>query len=94
MKSILPVLFVLICPLMMLFMMRGMHGQNHDHGKGERAPARDSQAILDELRNMRQDLELRMDDLNGRINSIELKSVRSQGTGRAGEIAGVSGGDI
>jgi Protein of unknown function (DUF2933) len=26
MKALLPLLFVLVCPLMMVFMMRGMHG--------------------------------------------------------------------
>lgn len=31
MTAFLPYLFILICPLMMLFMMRGMHGQRpHD----------------------------------------------------------------
>jgi hypothetical protein len=31
MTAFLPYLFILICPLMMLFMMRGMHGQrSHD----------------------------------------------------------------
>jgi DUF2933 family protein len=28
----LPVLLVLACPLMMVFMMRGMHGGGHAHG--------------------------------------------------------------
>ncbi|MFA4964739.1 MAG: DUF2933 domain-containing protein [Thermoleophilia bacterium] len=33
MREILPVLLILVCPLLMLFMMRGMHGgsRGHDH---------------------------------------------------------------
>jgi Protein of unknown function (DUF2933) len=43
--GVLPVLLVLACPLMMIFMMRGMHG---GHGHGERGnPAR---RPLDELK--------------------------------------------
>ncbi|WP_434565223.1 DUF2933 domain-containing protein [Thermoanaerobacterium thermosaccharolyticum] len=36
--TILPFLFLLLCPLMHLFMMKGMHSHNHNHeqDKGNR----------------------------------------------------------
>ena len=43
-------LFVLACPLMMLFMMRGMHGQ------GGRAHRRGEQMTLDEMKRERDSL--------------------------------------
>ena len=47
----LPLLLILACPLMMIFMMRGMHG-GHGHG---RQPPRE-QMTLDELKHTRDEL--------------------------------------
>ena len=33
--ALLPYLFILICPLMMLFMMRGMHGKRSDNTRSD-----------------------------------------------------------
>jgi hypothetical protein len=45
----LPLLFILVCPLMMIFMMRGMHG-----GRGRQAPR--EQMTLAELKHTRDEL--------------------------------------
>ena len=37
MRTFLPYLFILVCPLMMLFMMRGMHGHRSDNAHGQGA---------------------------------------------------------
>jgi hypothetical protein len=72
MKALLPLLFVLVCPLMMVFMMRGMH----DHGAadashGDRAPGEERMSA-DELRELRDSLEMQMVALNERIDSLEV----------------------
>ena len=62
-------LLILACPLMMIFMMRGMHGrhggdsghgraQQHDGGHGHS----DSSASLDELRRQRERLDSQIDE--------------------------------
>lgn len=35
MDKILPFLLTLICPIMMIFMMKGMHGGGHKHNKSD-----------------------------------------------------------
>jgi hypothetical protein len=71
--GILPLLLVLACPLMMIFMMRGMHG---GHGKHDRdAHANKS---LDELKHER-------DLLNEEIGHRAEQSVPTAG-GRSGAI--------
>ena len=37
MRNLLPLLIILACPLMMIFMMRGMHGGN-DHDQQQHTP--------------------------------------------------------
>ena len=37
-RSALPLVFVLACPLMMMFMMRGMHGGGTHHQRSTRSP--------------------------------------------------------
>jgi hypothetical protein len=43
MGNYLPLLIILACPLMMVFMMRGMHG-GHDMGAEDKDPRHDGQA--------------------------------------------------
>lgn len=40
-RSALPLVFVLACPLMMMFMMRGMHGGGTQHQHSTRQPEDD-----------------------------------------------------
>ncbi len=51
----LPVLFILICPLAMVFMMRGMHG-GHGHGQPERDQKSRAHMSMDELKRERDKL--------------------------------------
>ena len=53
--TIIPILFALACPLMMVFMMRGMHG---GHG-GSRAEPKSSLAVL---RRQRDDLDRQIEE--------------------------------
>jgi hypothetical protein len=76
MRSLLPFVFVLICPLMMLFMMRGMHGRgahaDEQHGtagqQGMLASGEDPQ--IAELRRQRDELEARVDELESQMSRI------------------------
>lgn len=59
--SLLPFLLVIACPLMMVFMMKGMHGgQGHGHGHGHRdgetEPKARGQMSMDELKHARDEL--------------------------------------
>jgi TolA-binding protein len=75
MRSLLPFVFILICPLMMLFMMRGMHGQGaHPAEKGTTDPqsiggSGDDQ--IAELREQRDQLETRVGELEAQLDRIE-----------------------
>ena len=61
--TIIPVLFVLACPLMMIAMMRGMHGgHGHSVGRGYHGHEDRSEKSLDELKRER-------DELNEEIGS-------------------------
>lgn len=53
--SLLPFLLVLACPLMMIFMMKGMHG-GKGHGHGEAEPKPRAQMSMDELEQSRDEL--------------------------------------
>jgi hypothetical protein len=72
MRSVLPLLLVLVCPLMMLFMMRG-HGSHGEaagrHGQGA-STGRGHSPSLDELRALRDEYETRLDDLDARIDDL------------------------
>jgi hypothetical protein len=69
MKSLLPFLFVLVCPLMMVFMMRGMHGHGADAKHADRAPNQEPMTA-GELNELRDNLEMQMVALNERIDSL------------------------
>ena len=59
MREVLVVALVLVCPLMMIWMMRG-HGHGHGHGTGDHDHRRRNDyraASTDELRRQRDELE-------------------------------------
>jgi hypothetical protein len=76
MRNILPFLFILVCPVMMLFMMRGMHGhgakkdeQGHAGGQhGLLGSGDDSQVT--ELREQRAQLEARVEELETQVSRL------------------------
>jgi Protein of unknown function (DUF2933) len=55
--ALIPILFALACPLMMIFMMRGMHGHGRSSGRDRR-----HEASLDELYRRRDVLEQEIAD--------------------------------
>jgi len=84
MKEILPFLLILVCPLMMIFMMRGMHGGAHkvdgDHqpsSGAHDAPA--DQMSPAELRELRDDIDRRLGALDERIRGVEETSQQRSG---------------
>lgn len=73
MRAILPYLFILVCPLMMLFMMRGMHGHRSDnaHGQGavdEHGTLRQGQSLTS-LTDERARLEEQLAELDAEIDA-------------------------
>jgi hypothetical protein len=81
MTTILPfVLLVLICPLAMIFMMRGMHG----HGSKNEATDQAVQGAplkATELRELRESLEARIEELDARIDDLEDAGPSTTGAG-------------
>lgn len=77
MKTLLPILFILICPLMMLFMMRGMHGHgghatNQNPGPGQRGILDGNEdSDVATLRAERDQLEARVEELETQMRRIE-----------------------
>ena len=76
MRSLLPFVFILICPLMMLFMMRGMHGhggQAADKQAGSErkgiAEGSEDQSVAD-LREQRDQLEVRVQELEAQMSRL------------------------
>jgi hypothetical protein len=69
MKEILPILLLLLCPLMMIFMMRGMHGRGESHGHGEDTER--DQASVSRRRDERAALEKRVRELETRLDYFE-----------------------
>jgi TolA-binding protein len=81
MRSLLPFVFILICPLMMLFMMRGMHGHGAQHAEKGTTDAQGVGVTGDdqiaELREQRDQLETRVDELEAQLNRIEESQEKS-----------------
>ncbi len=67
MKEILPFLLILACPLMMIFMMRGMHKGGHDHASSERS----DEMSAAELRQLRDEIDQRLQALDERVRDVE-----------------------
>jgi Protein of unknown function (DUF2933) len=73
MRALLPYVFILVCPLMMLFMMRGMHGRRSDnaHGQGavdEHGTPRQGQSLAS-LSDERARLEKQLAELDAEIDA-------------------------
>jgi hypothetical protein len=75
MRSFLPLLFLLICPLMMVFMMRGMHGGGHKKPDAEHSSSEERLSAT-ELRDLRAELDARLEELNGRIDTMGAPEAR------------------
>jgi choline-glycine betaine transporter len=69
--ALLPLLLIVACPLMMIFMMRGMHG-GHGGGRGQAEPKTRAQMSMDELKHAR-------DELNEEIGQRAEQDVYSDG---------------
>jgi len=72
--GLLPFLLVIACPLMMIFMMRGMHG-GRGHGHGPTQPKSREQMSMDELKRER-------DELNAEIGDRAEQLVDARGSRR------------
>ena len=70
--GLLPFLLVVACPLMMVFMMRGMHSKS---GNAHAAPKRHEQMSMDELKHAR-------DELNEEIGNRAEQIVHARGSRR------------
>ncbi len=91
MSSLLPLLFILACPLMMIFMMRGMgHGSHAGHTAGQ---ASHGPAVVDsanqgsnaeDLQALRFELEERLQELDARIDELEQERAGSADVRRVG----------
>jgi hypothetical protein len=77
MGNYLPLLFILACPLMMVFMMRGMHG-GHDMGAEFKDPRSDGQApVVDPRADQRiLDLERQVAELRAERDRTERDASR------------------
>lgn len=72
--GLIPLLFVLACPLMMIFMMRGMHGHSGHAQAGNEHHSRD-QMTLDELKRERDELNEQIADRAEQITDQRRKAV-------------------
>jgi len=70
MRTLLPLLFVLICPIAMVIMMRGMHGHGAKPDAEHGATAEKNMSAI-ELRKLRQDLEQQVEELSARLDDLE-----------------------
>ena len=77
MKDLLPLLLILACPLMMLFMMRGMHGRGAHaadrHPGSEKGGVSEGRqdAEVATLREQRAQLEARVEELEAQMSRLE-----------------------
>jgi len=73
-------LIVLACPLMMVFMMRGMHGSHGHESRGDGAGATEpAETSMDDLRRRRAELDRLIDE---RENADSERELTSWGGGR------------
>ncbi len=72
MGNYLPLLIILACPLMMIFMMRGMHG-GHDMGAHDKDPRHDGQTPRVDLRD-----DQRIIDLEGQVAELRAERDRAE----------------
>lgn len=84
MRAFLPYLFILVCPLMMLFMMRGMHGRRSDNAPGhgafdEHGTLRRGQSLTS-LNDERDRLEEQLAELDAEIDANAASAERSHGS--------------
>ena len=84
MRTFLPYLFILVCPLMMLFMMRGMHGHRSDnaHGQGavdEHGTLRQGESLTS-LTDERARLEEQLAELDAEIDAKAAPAEQSHGS--------------
>ncbi|WP_394530642.1 DUF2933 domain-containing protein (plasmid) [Lactococcus lactis subsp. lactis] len=64
--SIIPYAFILICPLMMLFMMKGMHGK-HSESSSNHEANEFHQAEIEELKSQNKKMSRELEDLKRHI---------------------------
>lgn len=64
--SIAPYAFILVCPLMMLFMMRGMHGK-HSESNSNHEANEFHQAEIEELKSQNEKMSRELEDLKRHI---------------------------
>jgi hypothetical protein len=79
MKSLLPLLLLLVCPLMMVFMMRSMHGGDHQKAQADQSRSEEHLSVT-ELGALRTELDAHLQELTGRIDAIEAAEARPQAT--------------
>ena len=72
----LPLLLILACPLMMVFMMRGMHG-GHDMGGDDKDTRHDAQAPSVDLRS-----DQRILDLERQVAELSAERDRAESAAR------------
>jgi Protein of unknown function (DUF2933) len=88
MRSLLPLLLLVACPLMMVFMMRGMHGGGHQKAHADHSSSEEQLSAV-ELRALRAELDARLQELNDRVHAIEATEGRPADAAPATEAAPV-----
>ena len=64
--SIAPSAFILVCPLMMLFMMKGMHGKHSEHSYNHEANEL-PQSEIEQLKSQNEKMSRELEDLKKHI---------------------------
>lgn len=75
---LIPILFALACPLLMIFMMKGMHG-GHGHAHGHAGPKSREQMSMEELKQARDELN---DEIGHRAEQASYTGERQSETVR------------
>ena len=69
MTSLLPLLLIVLCPIVMVIMMRGMHSHGVKSDAEKAGPGGNTMNTAELLR-LRQDLEQRIDELDTRLDEL------------------------